>query len=65
MIINLFSSLIGFGGFSLFVLTSFYTAALYSLNIERCSISSRTIEKIVDAIDAGSMLSQLWIGTRF
>ncbi|PKI45235.1 hypothetical protein CRG98_034362, partial [Punica granatum] len=36
--------------------------ALDSLNIERCSISSRTIQKVADAIEAGSMLSQLWIG---
>ncbi|KAF8411665.1 hypothetical protein HHK36_004223 [Tetracentron sinense] len=36
--------------------------ALYSLNIERCSITSRTIQKIADALDAGSVLAQLCIG---
>ncbi|KAK4775290.1 hypothetical protein SAY86_010225 [Trapa natans] len=36
--------------------------ALYSLNIERCCISSRTIEMISDAIHDKSTLSKLWIG---
>ncbi|GAB2254133.1 hypothetical protein Droror1_Dr00021942 [Drosera rotundifolia] len=36
--------------------------ALYSLNIERCSITTRTIQKIANALDAGSALSQLSIG---
>ncbi|CAN0880513.1 Protein TONSOKU [Linum grandiflorum] len=37
-------------------------AALYSLNIERCSITSRTIQKVADAIHSGSFLAQLSIG---
>ncbi|CAL1386811.1 unnamed protein product [Linum trigynum] len=36
--------------------------ALYSLNIERCSITSRTIQKVVDAIHSDSVLAQLSIG---
>ncbi|XVE86577.1 hypothetical protein DITRI_Ditri18aG0044600 [Diplodiscus trichospermus] len=36
--------------------------ALYSLNVEWCSITSRTIQKIADALDTGSVLSQLLIG---
>ncbi|KAA3477919.1 protein TONSOKU-like isoform X1 [Gossypium australe] len=32
------------------------------LNIERCSITSRTIQKVADALDTGSVLSQLFIG---
>ncbi|XP_048233146.1 protein TONSOKU isoform X2 [Ricinus communis] len=36
--------------------------ALYSLNIERCSITSRTIQKVADALTSGSVLSQLSIG---
>ncbi|CAN1305981.1 Protein TONSOKU [Linum perenne] len=36
--------------------------ALYSLNIERCSITSRTIQKVADAIHSGSLLAQLSIG---
>ncbi|XP_012466931.1 protein TONSOKU isoform X1 [Gossypium raimondii] len=36
--------------------------ALYSLNIERCSITSRTIQKVADALDTESVLSQLFIG---
>ncbi|KAK8524900.1 hypothetical protein V6N12_029752 [Hibiscus sabdariffa] len=36
--------------------------ALYSLNIERCSITSRTIQKVADALDNNSVLSQLFIG---
>uniref|UniRef100_A0A7N0TWH9 Protein TONSOKU n=1 Tax=Kalanchoe fedtschenkoi TaxID=63787 RepID=A0A7N0TWH9_KALFE len=35
---------------------------LYSLNIERCSVTSRTIQKIADSIKAGSALTQLSIG---
>ncbi|XP_021899947.1 protein TONSOKU [Carica papaya] len=35
---------------------------LFSLNIERCCITSRTIQKIADALSAGSALSQLSIG---
>ncbi|EOX92458.1 Tetratricopeptide repeat (TPR)-containing-like protein [Theobroma cacao] len=31
--------------------------ALYSLNVERCSITSRTIQKVVDALDIGSALT--------
>lgn len=36
--------------------------ALYSLNIEGCSITSRTIQKVADVLNAGSSLSQLFIG---
>ncbi|KAG6721658.1 hypothetical protein I3843_03G123000 [Carya illinoinensis] len=35
---------------------------LCSLNIERCSITSRTIQKVSDALNAGSVLEQLCIG---
>ncbi|XP_039033886.1 protein TONSOKU-like [Hibiscus syriacus] len=36
--------------------------ALYSLNVERCSITSRTVQKVADALDTDSVLSQLFIG---
>ncbi|KAK9950051.1 hypothetical protein M0R45_005557 [Rubus argutus] len=36
--------------------------ALCSLSIERCSITSRTIQKIADALSAESVLEQLCIG---
>ncbi|KAK4840892.1 hypothetical protein QYF36_020698 [Acer negundo] len=36
--------------------------ALYNLNIERCSITSRTIQKVSDALGAESVLAQLSIG---
>nr|XP_018681426.1 PREDICTED: protein TONSOKU isoform X2 [Musa acuminata subsp. malaccensis] len=36
--------------------------ALYSLNIEQCSITTRTVEKVADAINVGSVLSHLSIG---
>ncbi|KAK3211640.1 hypothetical protein Dsin_016346 [Dipteronia sinensis] len=36
--------------------------ALYNLNIERCSITSRTIQKVSDALGAESALAQLSIG---
>ncbi|OMO98309.1 Leucine-rich repeat, ribonuclease inhibitor subtype [Corchorus olitorius] len=36
--------------------------ALYSLSVERCSITSRTIQKVADSLDSGSVLSQLLIG---
>nr|CAD1827295.1 unnamed protein product [Ananas comosus var. bracteatus] len=35
---------------------------LYSLNIEQCSVTSRTIQKIADALHDGSVLSHLSIG---
>nr|WPC94901.1 TSK [Cyathula capitata] len=35
---------------------------LYSLNIERCSITSRTIQKIANALESDSVLSQLCVG---
>ncbi|KAK8618830.1 hypothetical protein V6N13_132809 [Hibiscus sabdariffa] len=35
---------------------------LYSLNVERCSITSRTVQKVADALDTESILSQLFIG---
>ncbi|XP_077242137.1 tetratricopeptide repeat (TPR)-containing protein [Tasmannia lanceolata] len=36
--------------------------ALYSLNIEQCSITSRTIQKVADALDVGSVLAELCLG---
>ncbi|XP_024992039.1 protein TONSOKU [Cynara cardunculus var. scolymus] len=36
--------------------------ALYSLNIECCSITSRTIQKVTDSLDSESLLSELFIG---
>ncbi|URE05449.1 TPR [Musa troglodytarum] len=36
--------------------------ALYSLNIEQCSVTSRTVQKVADAISVGSVLSHLSIG---
>ncbi|KAF6154890.1 hypothetical protein GIB67_018327 [Kingdonia uniflora] len=36
--------------------------ALYSLNIENCCITSRTIQKVADAIDSRSILANLSIG---
>ncbi|GMI77993.1 BRUSHY1, TONSOKU, MGOUN3 [Hibiscus trionum] len=36
--------------------------ALYSLNLERCSITSRTVQKVADALDTESVLLQLFIG---
>lgn len=41
----------------------FCFSALCSLSIERCSITSRTIQKIADALSAESVLEQLCIGT--
>ncbi|KAK1276452.1 Protein TONSOKU [Acorus gramineus] len=36
--------------------------ALYSLNIQECSITSRTIQKIADALPSDSVLAQLSLG---
>ncbi|XP_057967784.1 protein TONSOKU isoform X2 [Malania oleifera] len=36
--------------------------ALYSLNMERCSITSRTVQRVADSLDPGSVLAQLWLG---
>ncbi|KAJ6677814.1 PROTEIN TONSOKU [Salix viminalis] len=36
--------------------------ALYILNIERCSITTRTIQKVADALNESSVLAQLSIG---
>lgn len=36
--------------------------ALYNLNIEACSITSRTIQKIADTLHEGLVLSHLSIG---
>ncbi|XP_027181634.1 protein TONSOKU-like [Coffea eugenioides] len=36
--------------------------ALYTLNIEKCSITSRTIQKIADSLDSGSVLAHLSLG---
>lgn len=38
------------------------STGLCSLNIERCAITSRTIQKVADALYAGSGLEQLCIG---
>ncbi|XP_057544587.1 protein TONSOKU isoform X1 [Amaranthus tricolor] len=35
---------------------------LYNLNIERCSITSRTIQTVADALDSDSVLSHLSVG---
>ena len=40
-----------------------YFVALYSLNIERCSITSRTIQTVADSLVSGSVLSQICLGT--
>jgi hypothetical protein len=37
--------------------------ALYSLDVEHCSITSITVQKMADALDEGSVLSNLSIGT--
>lgn len=39
-----------------------YFVGLCSLNIEHCSITSRTIQKVADGLSAGSVLEQLCIG---
>ncbi|KAG9452829.1 hypothetical protein H6P81_005733 [Aristolochia fimbriata] len=36
--------------------------ALYCLKIEQCAITSRTVQDIADALDDGSVLSELWLG---
>lgn len=36
--------------------------ALYRLNIEQCCLTSRTVQKIADALNVGSVLSELCIG---
>nr|BAD19291.1 putative BRUSHY1 [Oryza sativa Japonica Group]BAD19549.1 putative BRUSHY1 [Oryza sativa Japonica Group] len=36
--------------------------ALYSLNVEQCSITSRTVQKMADALHEGSVLSHLSLG---
>ncbi|KAI3451497.1 hypothetical protein Pfo_008162 [Paulownia fortunei] len=36
--------------------------ALYSLDIENCSITSRTIQKVADSLDSESVLTRLCIG---
>ncbi|XP_018625878.1 protein TONSOKU isoform X2 [Nicotiana tomentosiformis] len=36
--------------------------ALYSLNIEQCSITSRTIQKVADSLTSGSALTHLSLG---
>ncbi|KAF2947279.1 protein TONSOKU [Oryza sativa Japonica Group] len=36
--------------------------ALYSLNVEQCSITSRTVQKMADALHEGSALSHLSLG---
>ncbi|GFY91241.1 tetratricopeptide repeat (TPR)-containing protein [Actinidia rufa] len=40
-------------------------APLYSLNIERCSITSRTIQKIADSLGSESVLSQICLGYNY
>ncbi|KAL3528003.1 hypothetical protein ACH5RR_012659 [Cinchona calisaya] len=36
--------------------------ALYSLNVERCSITSRTVQKVADSLHSGSVLTHLSLG---
>ncbi|KAI7745668.1 hypothetical protein M8C21_011533 [Ambrosia artemisiifolia] len=36
--------------------------ALYSLNLQNCSITSRTIQKVTDSLNSESLLSELFIG---
>ena len=47
----------------LIIISALHFAVLYSLNIENCSITSRTIQKVADALSAESTLAQLCIGT--
>jgi len=50
-----------------FLLTVCYVFALftslYSLNVEQCSITSRTVQKMTDALHEESVLSHLSLGT--
>ncbi|KAK4359818.1 hypothetical protein RND71_022047 [Anisodus tanguticus] len=39
--------------------------ALYSLNIEQCSITSRTIQKVADSLTSGSALTHLSLGHNY
>ena len=32
------------------------------INVECCSITSQTIQRVVDSIDPGCVLAQLWLG---
>jgi len=56
-----------FGRRHLFLLTVCYVfalfTALYSLNVEQCSITSRTVQKMTDALHEESVLSHLSLGT--
>ncbi|KAK7358853.1 hypothetical protein VNO77_00793 [Canavalia gladiata] len=45
-----------------FYLLAFCCVALCSLNVENCCITSRTIQKIADALDSKSVLAHLCIG---
>ncbi|CAJ1937877.1 unnamed protein product [Sphenostylis stenocarpa] len=45
-----------------FHLLTFCVAALCSLNIENCYVTSRTIQKLADALDSRSVLTHLCIG---
>lgn len=45
-----------------FAYGSLCLVALYYLNIERCSITSRTVQKVADALDSQSVLAQLCLG---
>ena len=49
--------------YPLFSLKPNFHEALYSLNLEQTSITSRTVQKIADALPEESPLSQLFIGT--
>ncbi|KAB5556381.1 hypothetical protein DKX38_007290 [Salix brachista] len=44
-----------------YTLRKWYFTALYSLNIEHCPVTTRTVQKISDALKAGSVLAQLSI----
>ncbi|XP_022884500.1 protein TONSOKU [Olea europaea var. sylvestris] len=39
--------------------------ALYSLNVENCSITSRTIQKVADSLDSESVLTNLCLGYNY
>lgn len=39
--------------------------ALYSLNLEKCSVTSRTVQTIADSLQSDSSLSHLALGIYF
>ncbi|KAF9681745.1 hypothetical protein SADUNF_Sadunf05G0034700 [Salix dunnii] len=44
-----------------YTLIKWYFIALYSMNIEHCPVTTRTVQKISDVLKAGSVLTQLSI----